>query len=207
MSEYEAKGDKANRRSWFNPFPDTDSAQDNYTLAANTFKREQKWGDSARCFIKSATIFENNDERLSASRSYVEAGQCLMKMNDPGYINCYLSAISLYDKSGHFGQSGKLYKVLAEKYTSEGKYNNAIDYYKKSADSFSLDEYSKSNYSQVIMTYAELIAQYQESYFEAMKIFEDEAKKALDNRLLQYGAKTILFKAGLLSLALGVRKQ
>lgn len=42
MSEYEAKGDKANRRSWFNPFPDTDSAQDNYTLAANTFKREQK---------------------------------------------------------------------------------------------------------------------------------------------------------------------
>lgn len=90
--------------------------------------------------------------------------------DDLGYINCYLSAISLYDKSGHFGQSGKLYKVLAEKYTSEGKYNNAIDYYKKSADSFSLDEYSKSNYSQVIMTYAELIAQYQESYFEAMKV-------------------------------------
>eukprot|EP01057_Protomagalhaensia_wolfi_P001755 Protomagalhaensia_wolfi_Nauph_80__1754@NODE_2093_length_1215_cov_51_394558_g1634_i0_p1_GENE_NODE_2093_length_1215_cov_51_394558_g1634_i0NODE_2093_length_1215_cov_51_394558_g1634_i0_p1_ORF_typecomplete_len180_score44_48SNAP/PF14938_6/5_4e21ANAPC3/PF12895_7/0_0051ANAPC3/PF12895_7/2_5e03ANAPC3/PF12895_7/1_2e03TPR_6/PF13174_6/1_2TPR_6/PF13174_6/84TPR_19/PF14559_6/8_8e03TPR_19/PF14559_6/3_7TPR_19/PF14559_6/1_1e02TPR_7/PF13176_6/2_6e02TPR_7/PF13176_6/0_19TPR_7/PF13176_6/1_5e04TPR_11/PF13414_6/5_2e03TP len=78
-----------------------------------------------------------------------------------------------------------------------------MGYYKKAADWFELDEYGKSNCSQCIVKYADLVSKLEGKYDEAIKIYEAEGTKAVKNTLIQFGAKEHFFKAGLLQMAKG----
>merc|ERR1719436_2141416 len=74
------------------------------------------------------------------------------------------------------------------------------DYYKRAAEMFELDDHGKSNFTKCNLKLAEYAAKDGELQ-EAIRIFEAEGEKALQNNLLQYGAKDHFFRAGILHLA------
>ncbi|SBS86456.1 SNAP protein (soluble N-ethylmaleimide-sensitive factor attachment protein), putative, partial [Plasmodium malariae] len=74
----------------------------------------------------------------------------------------------MYAAIGRFSNCGKCEKNIAEIYEDLYDYNNALEYYKKAAYYFEMDEYSKSIYTQCIVKYAELNSQYNYEYEEAI---------------------------------------
>eukprot|EP00918_Siedleckia_nematoides_P013765 GHVU01029961.1.p2 GENE.GHVU01029961.1~~GHVU01029961.1.p2 ORF type:complete len:218 (-),score=31.83 GHVU01029961.1:2840-3493(-) len=62
---------------------------------------------------------------------------------------------------------------------------------------------NRSQHTQCILKYAELAAQHDRKYDEAIKIFEAEAEKAVASNLIQFNAKEYLLKAGILRLCVG----
>merc|ERR1712217_277799 len=76
------------------------------------------------------------------------------------------------------------------------------DYYKRAAEMYELDDHGKSNFTKCNLKLAEYAAKDGELQ-EAIRIFEAEGEKALQNTLTQYSAKDHFFRAGLLYLLTG----
>merc|ERR1712232_482196 len=92
---------------------------------------------------------------------------------------------------------------VAELYETEKlDHQNVKDYYKRAAEMFELDDHGKSNFSKCNLKVAEYAAKDGELQ-EAIRIFESEGDKALQNNLLQYGAKDHFFRAGILHMVGG----
>lgn len=76
-------------------------------------------------------------------------------------------------------------------------------YYKKAAETYELDDYGKSAFSQCRCKYAEYAAKNEDALHEAVQIFEQEGDKATRNNLLQFSAKDFYLKALVLLLSSG----
>ncbi|EZG86039.1 putative alpha-soluble NSF attachment protein [Gregarina niphandrodes] len=176
-----------------------DEAADKYLQAANSYKVNKQWVESERCFARSAEIALLGEDRVSAANAYVDAGNMAIKTSAKSAESLYTKACSIYTSAGRFAQAGKLMKQLAEEYNSTDV-SAAKSFYKKAAEYYDLDEFSKSNYSQCIMAYANLVATVDRDYGTAIRIYEEEGNKALKNTLLQYNAKECFFKAVILHL-------
>merc|ERR1712113_334954 len=92
---------------------------------------------------------------------------------------------------------------VAELYETEKlDHQNVKDYYKRAAEMFELDDHGKSNFTKCNLKVAEYAAKTGDLE-EAIRIFETEGEKALQNSLLQYGAKDHFLRAGILHLCGG----
>ncbi|OII76061.1 hypothetical protein cand_008070 [Cryptosporidium andersoni] len=200
--------------------PDYDEAIQLYVQAANQFKILKMWSKGVECFNKAGDLSIKQGDTGSAANYYMECGNITKKENIRNSIEHYTKAIDLYNKSGRFSQSGKLYKVIAEAFEMDFMYKESLEYYKKAAEMYDMDEYSKSAYSACILKYADLVSlSYDNSYsgsmrevsgngdsmkyiYEAITIYESEAKKALQNSLIKYNSKEYLFKAFLIVLSM-----
>merc|ERR1712066_561743 len=133
----------------------------------------------------------------------MEAGNVLKKISTTQAAEQYEKAIGIYNAGGRFQSSGKLLMSIAELFEGERlEYKEVKAYYKRAAEMFELDDHGKSNYTKCILKVAEYSAEDGELQ-EAVKIFESEGEKALQNNLLQYNAKDHFFRAGILHLAQG----
>mmetsp|Transcript_29748 Transcript_29748/g.48025 ORF Transcript_29748/g.48025 Transcript_29748/m.48025 type:complete len:181 (-) Transcript_29748:1123-1665(-) len=100
---------------------------------------------------------------------------------------------------GSFSSAAKNQKEIAELYEGEENLEAAIDAYQIAADYYSgEDQTSAAN--QCLLKIAQYAAQL-ENYPKAVQIYEEVAKKALDNNLLKWSAKDYLLRAGLCHLA------
>merc|ERR1711933_154968 len=94
-----------------------------------------------------------------------------------------------YSAAGRFQESGKLLMSIAELYEGERLQHKEVkEYYKRAAEMFELDDHGTSNFTKCILKVAEYTAKDGELQ-EAIRIFETEGEKALQNNLLQYSAK------------------
>ncbi|KAK9173822.1 hypothetical protein CmeUKMEL1_18250 [Cryptosporidium meleagridis] len=201
--------------------PDYDEAIQLYSEAGNKFKILKAWVDGCECFSRAAELSLKQNDLVTASNFYTECGNIMKRSDLQKAIPYFLKAVELYNKNGRFSQSGKLYKNIAESLESDFQYVECCEFYKKAADMFDMDEYSKTAYSSCILKYAdnfslsindeysncsisktEKAAPRDNSLLEAVEIYEKEAKKALSNSLIKYNAKEYLFKAFLIILSL-----
>ncbi|OII72459.1 uncharacterized protein cubi_00454 [Cryptosporidium ubiquitum] len=200
--------------------PDYDGAIQLYIEAGNKFKILKAWMEGCECFSKAAELSLKQNDLVTASNYYTECGNIMKRSDLQKAIPYFLKAVDLYNKNGRFSQSGKLYKSIAESLESDFQYVECCEYYKKAADMFDMDEYSKTAYSSCILKYADNFSlssneslDHSVSKFgkdapgvsgllEAVEIYEKEAKKALSNSLIKYNAKEYLFKAFLIILSL-----
>lgn len=183
--------------------PRYDEAQDLYQQAANQYKLAKDWQQAANCFTQCAYCAKNSGTANDEANFLNEAGNVLKKISTVSAVEQYEKAVAIYSAGGRFQQSGKLLMSIAELYESEKlEHSQAKDYYKRAAEMFELDDHGKSNFTKCNLKVAEYAAKDGELQ-EAIQIFEDEAAKALQNNLLQYGAKDHFFKAGILHLAGG----
>lgn len=200
--------------------PDYDGAIQLYTEAGNKFKILKAWTEGCECFSRAAELSLKQNDLVTASNYYTECGNIMKRSDLQKAIPYFLKAVDLYNKNGRFSQSGKLYKSIAESLESDFQYAECCEYYKKAADMFDMDEYSKTAYSSCILKYADNSSLYSNEsldhlisnsskdttrasgLFQAVEIYEKEAKKALSNSLIKYNAKEYLFKAFLIILSL-----
>merc|ERR1719183_2315786 len=133
----------------------------------------------------------------------MEAGNVLKKVSTTQSVDQYEKAISIYNANGRFQQSGKLLMSIAELYEAERLQHREVkEYYKRAAEMFELDDHGKSNFTKCNLKVAEYAAKDGE-LDESIRIFESEGEKALQNQLLQYGAKDHFLRAGILHLCGG----
>lgn len=183
--------------------PRFDEASDLYQQAANQFKLAKDWQQAATCFLQCAYCARSSGSTTDEANFLMEAGSVLKKISSSSAVEQYEKAISIYGAAGRFQQAGKLLMSVAELYETERlTYREVKEYYKRAAEMFELDDHGKSNLTKCLLKVAEYGARDGELQ-EAIRIFESEGEKALQNNLLQYGAKEHFFRAGILHLVMG----
>ncbi|KAF7458349.1 putative SNAP protein [Cryptosporidium felis] len=217
-AEKASKGSTGFFSSFFSGGPDLDEAIQLYVGAGNKYKILKSWTECCECFNRAAELSLEQNDLVSASNYYTECGNIVKRTDLQKSIPYFLKAVDLYNKNGRFGQSGKLFKVIAESLEENYQYLESCEYYSKAADMFDMDDYSKTAYSSCILKFADNFSLcYNEAnnnsgtniafsgtdgLLRAIEIYEQEAKKALGNALIKYNAKEYLFKAFLIILSL-----
>merc|ERR1712224_439978 len=130
-------------------------------------------------------------------------GNVLKKISTSLAVEKYEGAIAILNANGRFPQSAKLLMQIAELYEAERLDNKQVrEYFKRAAEMFDMDDFGKSNLSKCNLKVAEYAAK-DGDLPEAIRIFESEGEKALQNTLLQYGAKEHFLRAGILHMVNG----
>lgn len=183
--------------------PKYDEAIELYQQAANQYKLSREWKEAANCFVQCAYCARESGSTSDEANHLMEAGNVLKKISTPEAVEQYEKAIGIYNAGGRFQASGKLLLSIAELYEGERLQHNEVKaYYKRAAEMFELDDHGKSSFTKCTLKVAEFSAE-DGDLQEAIRIFETEGEKALQNNLLQYGAKDHFFRAGILHLCGG----
>jgi len=183
--------------------PKYQDAQDLYQQAANQYKLAKEWQEAANCFTQSAFCANKQGSTTDEASFLFEAGNVLKRISTAQAVEQWEKAIAIYSAGGRFQQSGKLLITIAELYEAERvDHKQTKEYYKRAAEMFELDDHGKTSLSKCNLKYAEYAAK-DGDIQEAIRIFESEGEKALQNNLLQYSAKDHFFRAGILHLVGG----
>jgi len=206
MADIVAKADQKLKGGFLSALfggPRYDEASDLYVQAANQFKLAKDWQEAAKCFVQCAYCARQSGNATDEANHLMEAGNVLKRVSSSQAVEQFEKAIAIFNASGRFQQSGKLLLSIAELHESEHiQHSETKEYYKRAAEMFELDDHGKSNFTKCNLKVAEYAAKDGELQ-EAIRIFEAEGEKALQNNLLQYGAKDHFFRAGILHLCGG----
>merc|ERR550537_132704 len=183
--------------------PDYDTASSLYTQAANAYKLQKDWQRATDCLLECALCAQKQGNKSDEAHNLQEAGSCAKRLSTTKAVEIYERAVAVLNGDGAFGRSAKLLLQCAEMLEADFSPQTA-DMYQRAADMFEMDDYGKSNFSKCVLKVAEFKARGDPpDYFEAAKIFESEGEKALQNQLLQYGAKEHFLRAGICHMAAG----
>lgn len=183
--------------------PKYDEASELFQQAANQFKLGKQWTDASECFQRCAFCAQKSGSPVEEATFLVEAGKSMQKVSTIDAVPLFERAITVFNANGRFQNSAKLLKQIAETYETEKvQYGEAKEYYKRAAELFDMDDYGKSDLSKCNLKVAEFAAKDGELQ-EAIQLFEREGEKALQNSLLQFGAKDHFLRAGICHLAAG----
>jgi alpha-soluble NSF attachment protein len=183
--------------------PKYEEAAELFQQAANQYKLSKDWEEAANCFEQCAFCAHEAGSAFEEANHLKEAGNILVKVSSARAVEQYEKAIGIYSAAGRFQECGKLLMSIAELYEGERLQHTEVkDYYKRAAEMFELDDHGKSNFTKCNLKVAEYAAKDGELQ-EAIRIFETEGEKALQNNLLQYSAKDKFLNAGILHLCSG----
>jgi alpha-soluble NSF attachment protein len=139
------------------------------------------------------------DSKYEVATSYINAANCYRKNKPEKTLLMLTEASRIYSHMGKFTQSAKLEKDIGEIYESDVKYEEAISHYKTGAEYYE-NENQKSTANSLFVKCGDLSANLGQ-FQTAIDYFEKSATYALEEKLLSYGARDILFKAFLCRLA------
>ncbi|CAK0826082.1 unnamed protein product [Prorocentrum cordatum] len=158
---------------------------------------------AANCFAQCAHCAHESGSSSDEANHLKEAGNVMKKVSTAQAVEYFEKAIGIYSAGGRFQESGKLLMSIAELHEAERLQPKQVkDFYKRASEMFELDDHGKSNFTKCNLKVAEYAAKDGE-LDEAIRIFEFEGEKALQNQLLQYGAKDHFLRAGILHLCGG----
>jgi len=183
--------------------PKYEEAAELFQQAANQYKLSKDWEEAAHCYEQCAWCAHETGSASEEANHLKEAGSMLLKISTNKGVEQFEKAVSIYSAAGRFQECGKLLLKIAELYEAERLQHKEVkEYYKRAAEMFELDDHGKSNFSKCILKVAEYAAKDGELQ-DAIRIFETEGEKALQNNLLQYSAKDKFLSAGILHLCSG----
>ncbi|KAG2483265.1 hypothetical protein HYH03_017863 [Edaphochlamys debaryana] len=167
--------------------------------AANNYKLAKMGAEAAEMYEKLAGCYLKMDSKHEAASSYVEAAKVISKV-DPGRSQHMLrQAVTLYTDMGKLNMAAKQLKEIAEQMEKQGQKDEAIQYYTQAGDLFEM-EGSNSEATKCKLKIAEFSAE-AGRYSKAVELFEDAARRAVENNLLKYSARGYLLQAGICCLA------
>ncbi|KXZ41260.1 SNAPA1 protein [Gonium pectorale] len=166
--------------------------------AANNYKLAKKWSECAEMYEKLAGCYIKMDSKHEAAGAYVEAGKALGK-NDPARSQLMLrEAVKLYTDMGRLNMAARQLRDIGEQLEKAGEKEEAIQYYAEAAELFEMEN-SNSDATKCKLKIAEFSAELGR-YSKAVELFEDAAKRAVENNLLKYSARGYLLQAGICCL-------
>jgi len=186
-----------------------DDAREIFVQAGNQYKRKNNWLKASEAFQRAAYCGQKANNPDDEASGYREAGDSLKKLGINDAMEMYLKTVAIYKDTSKFSQAAKLLKSMAESREQDSlrtdeERKEIADLYGQAAEMFDLDEFGKTQYAACMLKVAELRA-YSKTpadYQSCIKIYEEQASKALQNTLLQHSAKEYLLKAGILQLCL-----
>ncbi|KAK1260828.1 hypothetical protein QJS04_geneDACA001990 [Acorus gramineus] len=198
--EFESKAEKKiNGWSFFGS--KYEDAADLYDKSANCFKIAKNWDKAGSVYIKLANCHLKLESKHEAASSYVDAANCYKKVSSQEAISCLNQAVNFFMEIGRLNMAARYCKEIGELYEAEQNFENAIDYFERSADLFQSEEVTTTA-NQCRQKVAQYAAQL-EQYPKAIEIFEVIARHSINNNLLKYSVKGLLLNAGLCQLCRG----
>merc|ERR1711934_412936 len=171
--EAKAKAEKK-LKSWGMFGNKYEDAADLYEQAANSFKLGKQWEEAAKCFDQLAECHVKLDSIHEAASAMSSAAGCIKKAEPKKAIPFYNKSADYFCNLGRLGMAAKSYREAAEQLETENQ----------------TSETNKCKLKIATMN-AEL-----EKYNKSIKLFEEVAKKSVDNNLLKYSVKGYLLQAG-----------
>ena len=124
-----------------------------------------------------------------------EAAKMMKKANDPRATDMLMRIVEMFDQQQKYSQAAKYCMAIAE--SSKGR--EATEWMNKAAK-YHQTVGSKVTAGECVTRVAEIQAQSGE-YSEAQRLYEKQAREALDDRLSRGGARKLFFMALLCQIA------
>ncbi|EER93873.1 hypothetical protein BDA96_01G188700 [Sorghum bicolor] len=207
MGDHEGRGDdfekKADQKlSGWGLFGNKyEEAADLLDRAGNFFKLAKNWSRAASVYKKIADCHLQGDSKHEAASAYVEAANCYKKFSPQDAAQALNNAVNLFLEIGRLNMAARYSKDIGDIYQQEQDLENAAVYLNRAADLFD-SEGQSSQANSMTQKIAEIYAQL-EKYQKATELFEEIARKSINNNLLKYGVRGILLNAGLCQLCRG----
>ncbi|EFJ48439.1 hypothetical protein VOLCADRAFT_81196 [Volvox carteri f. nagariensis] len=166
--------------------------------AANNYKLAKMWNECADTYEKLAGCYLKMDSKHEAATAFVEAAKACGKQDQARSQGLLRQAVNLYTDMGRLNMAARQLKEIAEQMEKAGQKEEAIQYYTQAADLFEMEN-SASEATKCKLKIAEFSAE-MGRYSKAMEIFEDAARRAVENNLLKYSARGYLLQAGICAL-------
>eukprot|EP00803_Ostreobium_quekettii_P007256 evm.model.scf_4532.1 EVM.evm.TU.scf_4532.1 scf_4532:2310-6252(-) len=194
--------EKANKKlkgwSMFGSSTKYEDAAELLTSAANHLKLAKAWKECGDVHKQLAGIHNKLGSQHEEASSWVEAGKALMKIPSDDGIMCLNNAVEIYTDMGRLNQAARYLRDIAEQLEKQAQFESSIEFYVKAADLF-MTEDSNSEANKCRLKVA-LFKAKSGNYKEAVEVFEDVARQAVEHNLLKYSAKGHLLNAGLCRL-------
>jgi alpha-soluble NSF attachment protein len=161
-----------------------EDAAEYWEKAANNYKLGKAWPDASECYMQLAACNLQLDSKHDAATSFVEASKCAAKGPNPAQAPKLLQkAVALYTDLGRLNMAARQLREIAEMAEKSDSKAEAMLYYDQAADLFET-EGSTSEAAKCKLKIAEFAAEAGD-FVRACAIFEDAARRAVDNHLLK----------------------
>jgi len=169
-----------------------------YKQAANAYKLAKAWSEAGTAFLRQADCFTQMQNKFEAATAFQNAATCFEKCDLKRAIDAQKRSCEFYVNEGRFGMAAKQEEEIGNWYEKEGDLESALEHLRTAADYFD-GEGQASAAAKLKLKIADHAAT-AEKYSVAIEIFEAVAVTYLENKLLKYSAKELLFKAGICHL-------
>ncbi|GIL90909.1 hypothetical protein Vretimale_17135 [Volvox reticuliferus] len=166
--------------------------------AANNYKLAKMWNECSNMYEKLAGCYLKMDSKHEAAGAFVEAAKACGKQDQARSQGLLRQAVNLYTDMGRLNMAARQLKEIGEQNEKSGQKEEAIVYYSQAADLFDMEN-AASEATKCKLKIAEFSAE-MGRYSKAVEIFEDAARRAVENNLLKYSARGYLLQAGICAL-------
>ncbi|TVU46318.1 hypothetical protein EJB05_05844, partial [Eragrostis curvula] len=209
MGDHEARGDDLEKKAdkklsgwglFGNKYSDAANLLDN---AGNFFKLAKNWSRAAAVYKKLAYCRMQGESyyKSYAAPAYVEAANCYKRFSPHDAAEAFNNAVNLYMETGNLGLAARYSEYIGEIYQQEQDLENAAVYLNQAADLFDSEGQSPQA-NTMTQKIAEIYAQL-EKYQEATQLFEEIARKSMNDNNRKYHVKGNLLNAGICQLCRG----
>lgn len=184
-------------KSLFSSPTTTEDAAELFVRAGNQLKLAKSWLRAGDAFTRAAETYAagGSDTEFEAASKYAEAGKMYKNVEVAKAIVAFEAAVKLHSDGARFQSCARFTREIAELHEANGDATKAREAYTAAADFFDGED-AKSNANGMRVKVAGIAAM-QGDYVVAAALFEDIAKAAVESRLLKYGAREHLLRAGL----------
>jgi alpha-soluble NSF attachment protein len=184
----------------FAPFTSSDEkrdkARDKFLQAATQYKAVSNWLRAAAAYQRASDMSSKSKSESDFVSDCEDAAKCFRKAKDRRSTELFEKVIDMYAQQQRFSQAAKYCLTIAE--DSEGQ--EAVSWMQK-AIRFHRQDNSKVTANEVVIKMADTFVKLGD-YEEARKVFDKQARDALDDRLSRGGARKLFFSALLCQLAM-----
>ena len=172
-----------------------------FEQACSAFKLAKAWGDAAATYLKLSECHMKMNSTYEAATTIVDAGNCYKKISPLDALRCFERSVGLFQEAGRLQMAARQLKECAKMSEQAGDKRRALELHMHAADLFLGEEQVQEGHKELLevaMLQGEL-----EDFVMAIDTFERVALFYLDNHLLKFSARGILFNALICHLVLG----
>jgi alpha-soluble NSF attachment protein len=183
----------------FAPFTSSDEkrdkAREKFLQAATQYKAVTNWLRAAAAYQRASDMSSKSKSESDFVSDCEDAAKCFRKAKDRRSTELFEKVVDMYAQQQRYSQAAKYCLTIAE--DSEGQ--EALSWMQK-AVRYHRSDNSKVTANEVVVKMADTYLKIGD-YDEARKIFDKQARDALDDRLSRGGARKLFFNALLCQLA------
>jgi len=176
-----------------------EQAAEMYTKAGNLYKASKNFQQASEAYLAAADCHRLAGDAFEQTNMTIAAGAVLKKVDPKRAAQLLMEGTKSLVADGHFSAAAKHQQDAGEMFEAEGDAETAMDCLKTAAEYYEMEN-STSRANACRLKVAQISANIGK-YDEAVEIYEQVARAAMDNNLLKFSVRGYLFHAFLCVLA------